>query len=144
MNVLVLLNEFLEILLQYLPVAEVIKGQHEEIPHRLGRLVAGRLVFLVRQARVRQPGTLKDAADHATPFGKRGEWGGASRAALSDPLVNERGNGGEQFRTVLAYPSLDVVVPVAMAVDIIRCESQADAATAAFDVRLPGGVVGRE
>ena len=144
MNVLVLLNEFLKFLLQHLPIPKVIEGHYEEIPHRLGRLVAGRLVFLMWLARVRQPGTLKDATDHATPFGKRGEWGGASRTALSDPLVNQCGDGGEQFRAVLAYPSLDVMVPVAMAVDVIGCEPQADAATAAFDVRFPGGVVGRE
>jgi len=45
---------------------------------------------------------------------------------------------------VAAHPALDVGVAVAVPVDVVWGEAQADPAAAALDVRLPGRVVGGE
>ena len=98
----------------------------------------------MRQTRVRQPGAVEDATDHLPPFREGGEGRRAWRTALPNPLVDQGGHCRKKLRTVLPDPAFDVGVAVAVAVDFLGCEAEADSSAATFDVRLPGGVVRRE
>ena len=85
-DALVLLHELLKLVLEHLPVVEALEGQHEEVPHRLGRLVAGRLAVFMRHARVRQSGAVEDATDDLSPFRERCEGRRPGRATAAHPL----------------------------------------------------------
>ena len=95
-------------------------------------------------AGVGQSGAEEDAPDNTAPLGERGEGRGSRGAAAADPLDDNCVYGREEIGAVHAHPGADVVVAIFVAVHMLGAEEESDTAAAAFDVGLPGRVVGGE